>query len=190
MLRLAVTLSEDHRYPIQKFEVAPFGELAAILKSAEQWLNFSLDAADPRRVSFGDLDSAEYLGGNWLEELLYFGLKKDYPRIMANPRLGFGGQENELDLLIVHRNRAFGFECKTSRMHEEKEISYKLDSVGRATAGLFGASMLVSARRLSPGDSLFERARGMKLGVCSHEDLRGFGMIRAWIKHRSSDLVD
>ena len=71
------------------------------------------------------------------------------PNLIPNPRSAIGRWEsqsgsaaptNEFDLLV---------ECKTGRLDAgEQAVATRLESLGRNAGGLFGTSLLVSAREL------------------------------------------
>ncbi len=80
------------------------------------------------------------------------------PNLIPNPRSAIGRWEsqsgpaaptNEFDLLAVHDNRLLLVECKTGRLDAgEQAVATRLESLGRNAGGLFGTSLLVSAREL------------------------------------------
>jgi hypothetical protein len=109
-------------------------------------------------VEFTSYEAACYLGGFWLEEYLFNLIKALNPddvrngvRIKQTDRCQ---QTNELDILLVHNNRLLAIECKTLSMgtkySNDNEILYKLHSVSDDLRGLYGKTLLVSAKNPSP----------------------------------------
>lgn len=109
-------------------------------------------------VQFADLEAARYLNGGWLEEYAWLVASELRPDDLALGVVGdWEGTErgrNELDVVIVHANRLLMIECKTLRLgrddESDRDLLYKLDSVGDDVRGLFGEVVLLSARAPSP----------------------------------------
>ena len=109
-----------------------------------------------RKVRFDDADAARYLGGHWLEEYAWLvagAADLDDVHCSAKVRWesesGPAAPTNEFDLLAVHDNRLLLVECKTGRQAAgEQAVATRLESLGRHTGGLFGSSLLLSAREL------------------------------------------
>ena len=110
-------------------------------------------------VRFDGAAAARYLGGLWLEEyawLIAEAAGLDDVRCSAKVRWEESGSgptapTNEFDLLAVHGNRLLLVECKTGRQETgEQAVATRLDSLGRHAGGLFGSSLLLSARKLPP----------------------------------------
>ena len=115
-------------------------------------------------VRFGSAEAARYLNGGWLEEYAWLAAESLGPDDL---RLGVTGVwegtargRNELDLVVVHANRLLLVECKTLRLGrdlaDDRDLLYKLDSVGDDVRGLFGEVVLLSAR--DPGPLILDRA--------------------------------
>lgn len=140
-------------------------------------------------VEFADEDAARHLGGLWLEHYAWHVLRdagltgaacgqtiywkddrKDAPR-------------NELDVVAAHRNRLLLIECKTARFgrseQKDQDIAHKLEALGRNAGGLFGTTVLLSARCLS--DDIRRRAVGYRIRWFDPTNLKDFpGFVRTW----------
>lgn len=114
------------------------------------------------QIEFLTLDAARYLGGGWLEEYGWIVAEKcgfDDCRLGVEVTWEEGANRqdkarNEFDLLLVHNNRMLVVECKTANLSREgakdQEVVSRLESLGRNAGGLFGSSLLLSARVLRP----------------------------------------
>ena len=109
-----------------------------------------------RELRFDSVDTARYLGGHWLEEYAWLvteaaGLQDIHCSAAGRweSQSGPAAPTNEFDLLAVHDNRLLLIECKTGRLDAgEQAIAARLESLDRNAGGLFGSSLLVSAREL------------------------------------------
>lgn len=167
--------------PHQRISTAPLGAWKTALEkiSAAGLCQWSPEAS--QEVYFDNVDGAKYLHGAWLEE--YVWLTADQLRcdeVWANVQFTESGTSkevrNEMDCLVLHNNRLLMIECKTGVFKEgdikNAQILFKLDSLERRTAGLFGDAWLVSARSLD--DDTLNRARQYKIKVISGGDLKNF----------------
>lgn len=167
-------------HPEQSFDWTPRGlRLEALTKMVEhnlcQW-----DKTKPDTLYFHNVEGAEYLGGKWLEEYVWHitsDLKPD--DVQANVEFTEMGMpkndiRNELDLLMVHRNRLLMIECKTVNFKKgsdkNADILYKLDTLGHRAGGLYGTKWLISARPLD--DASTKRAKEYQINVISGEELK------------------
>ena len=131
-------------------------------------------------VRFESLQAARYLGGHWLEEYVWLGAEAaglDDFRGSAVCRWALqSGPEtptNEFDLLAVHGNRLLVIECKTGRQDTgEQAVASRLESLGRNAGGLFGTSLLVSARELPT--TMKNRCRSLGIRVLEKESIIDF----------------
>ena len=107
-------------------------------------------------LRFDTVEGARYLGGHWLEEYAWLaadaaGLQDARCSVVGRweSQSGPAAPRNEFDLLAVHDNRLLLVECKTGRLEDgEQAVATRLESLGRNAGGLFGSSLLVSARAL------------------------------------------
>jgi len=123
-----------------------------------------------------------FLGGGWLEEFVYTTVR-DLPvhDVMINVKVEWDGAgrkntTNEFDVLFTHRNRLHVVSCKAANMEREstegskgKAAIYELDALADKAGGLFGRTMLVSARPLSDYDRA--RSERMRINVVAGRDL-------------------
>jgi hypothetical protein len=161
--------------PLQSFDSRPRGSwLQAVSRIRETGLVRWNGGVG---FEFVDREAARYLNGGWLEEYAWLvarGLRPD------DLRLGVQGEwegtrrgRNELDVVIVHRNRLLLIECKTLRLGRDAQsdsgLLYKLDSVGDDVRGLFGEVVLLSARETTP--AIQDRASHHRIQVVGPERL-------------------
>jgi len=149
--------SEDLIQPLQHFSVTPWGPWADAVSRIDQLRLARWDGHTG--IVFRDAEAARYLNGGWLEEYAWLAASELQPDDIGlrvegdweDTRKG----SNELDVVIVHRNRLLLIECKTLRMgwdtkQSDNSMLYKLDSVGEHVRSLFGEMVLLSAREPSP----------------------------------------
>jgi hypothetical protein len=177
---------EELLAPSQILRRAPPFPWAALLRQATALGILGWDGA--REVSFRDADAARYLGGAWLEEFAWVAAAAERP---DDVRCGVTGRweeaegaRNELDLVLVHRNRLLLVECKTLRLgvndSRDQEILYKLDSLGEDVRSLFGQTLLLSARTLTR--PVLERAAHQRITVLGPAELPTFPeRLRRWM---------
>lgn len=181
--------SEILRTPKQRFNSSPWGRWREAMEkiACHKLVEWVGDA----ELTFCDADSARYLGGFWLEEYAWHVVQDERPddvRVGVEVTWEGGGEasaRNEFDLLAVHNNRMLVVECKTQRFgndeQSDQDILNKLESLGRNAGGLFGITLLLSARELSDR----ARARAGSYGIQVIEsgqlkDLRKF--VQSWMK--------
>lgn len=138
--------------------------------------------ADPCTIRFASAEAARYLRGGWLEEYAWHcarALKLEHVAAGAHVAWEGGNRgaagKNELDLLLVHRNRMLVAECKTGRYGRdedagrEQDVLNTLDSLGRHAAGALGRTLMLSAWKL--GDPALARAGHYGITVLDGERL-------------------
>lgn len=139
-------------------------------------------------VVFIDEEGTQFLRGGWLEEYAFHILRDE--RIF-DARLGVeaaadaaGLTRNDFDVVAAHGNRLLLVECKTLRFNpnqNDNELAYKLDSLGKATRGLFGETWLLSGR--PPTQQLEERLRGARIRLVGPNELsRLRELVQAWMR--------
>lgn len=175
----------------QKLDGRPSSELHVLLSAASS-LGLSFSEKDGYILRFKDRGAARYLCSEWLEHYLYDMLLEKFgaESVFFDVKILFYGVDNQIDVMLFWKGRLFLFECKASKMGDEQAINYKLDSIGRTTAGLFGAAMLVSARSLTDADALTKRARQNKVGVLSGAQLDNAERIVEWVEAICSDELE
>lgn len=176
---------KDGFNPRQEFDYRPGRGPAEILKKAADCGLLTWDGN--LAIRFADEDAARYLGGIWLEEFAFLKLRgckaKDF---VTNPILlaADGQTKNEMDALVVHRNRLLAIECKTARFGrdggKDADIMYKLDSLSQRAGGLMHERWLLSARPLD--EASLARAKNMKIHVIAGREIRDFHkQVMAWM---------
>jgi hypothetical protein len=175
----------------QRLDKEPSQALIGLLSAASS-LGLSSSTTDACMLAFADRSSARYLCSEWLEHYLHDLLVAKFgaANVLFNVRMLLHGVDNQIDVILFWKGRLFIFECKASKMGDEQAINYKLDSIGKTTAGLFGAAMLVSARTLTDVDALSKRARQNRVGVLSGSQIDNVEHIEAWVEAICSDEVE
>lgn len=144
---------------------------------------------DNQEITFPNVESARYLGGIWLEEFAYLSaLEAGAEHVACSVKINWEKSRqtiNELDLILVHRNRMLVIECKTLRLgmndQKDSDMVYKISDLGDELRGLFGKTWLVSARE--PDAVLVERAKSRRLTIIAAADLKSLrSNIRAWME--------
>lgn len=142
-----------------------------------------------REVIFNDVESARYLNGIWLEEFAYLSaVEAGAEHVACSVKINWDKSrqtDNELDLILVHRNRMLVIECKTLRLgmnnQKDSDMVYKISDLGDELRGLFGKTWLVSARE--PDAVLVERAKSRQLTIIAASNLKSLrSNIRAWME--------
>jgi hypothetical protein len=145
---------------------------------------------------FSSLEAMRYLGGAWLEEwawLIADDCGLDDCRSGVFIQASEGGKEssnddNEMDLVLLHQNRLLIAECKTINWqgaNGKQDILNKLDALGSHARGLFGRSLLVSARPLD--DDASRRAGAYGVTVLQADSLPDLKKeIRKWMGRPNS----
>ena len=143
------------------------------------------------KVRFSTRDDVQFVGGGWLEEhvaTVVQGVKKDLGiRDWATNLevVTAGGVKNELDILLMARNRLFTIECKTGRLdgeaHERANNAlFKLAEVSRRIGGSERRAMLVSYRALGPHEWDLARALGIQV-VAEHGITQLPAKLKTWV---------
>ena len=149
-------------------EPVKWNELKEILHADE------LVRGETANESFVSQAAARFCAGGWLEHYVFEklkGLGLDRKRALMNAQIvDAGGNSNELDSIVVHRNTCFVIEDKTKNMivkggihgNVADQAVYKLAQVTKRL-GLRTKGILVSARLLRPEDK--DRARAYDVEV-------------------------
>ena len=134
----------------QQLKQAPRRHEEAVLQQAQALGLVHWDGTT--ELVFTSREAAVYFAGGWLEEYVATKLRGLRPRDHAiNLEIeSVEGAKNEIDALVVHRNRALLIECKTARfgrdIEKDQSYVYKLAQLTRQVGGLMGKSLLLSAR--------------------------------------------
>lgn len=179
-------------WPRQCFREKPRGRWAEALREiAESGL---VDWQAGVEIDFRDIESARFLQGGWLEEYAWHIVRDEH---VHDARLNFRGAwegawegareaRNEFDVLACHHNQLLFIECKTLKFdagQNDNDLSYKVESLGKDTRGLFGETWLLSARE--PSGVLNDRSRQAGFRLISPSELpRLREQVRAWMRGR------
>lgn len=143
-------------------------------------------------IEFRSPEAARYCAGGWLEEFVavqtdrvkQFGLEiHGNWRANVFPKSAQGEVLNEIDLMVVHNNRALVVECKAARLDDDDINSWlsKLDDTAKRVAGTQAGRLLVSARKLT--DAQRDRASLMGIGICAGADVAHFSRyLQHWMQ--------
>jgi hypothetical protein len=144
-----------------------------------------IDFDGERELIFRSAEACRYIAGGWLEEYAWLtAAELDAEHVHAGLELTWNAgagisPRNELDLFVLHRNRALTVECKASTMGEgdtTAQILYKLDSIADRLSSLPGNAALLSAREVP--DLIVKRARAQGVVVFDAERVVEF---RDWL---------
>ncbi len=144
-----------------------------------------IDFDGGRELIFRSAEACRYVAGGWLEEYAWLtadelGAEHVHAGLELTWNAGRGiSPRNELDLFVLHRNRALTVECKTSDMGEgdiTARVLYKLDSIAERLSALPGNAVLLSARKVP--DLIVKRARGQGIELFAAEHLTA---LRDWL---------
>ncbi|NKI33898.1 DUF1887 family protein [Wenzhouxiangella sp. XN79A] len=169
--------------PKQHLPKAPASPLRAALAAMVE--AGVLDHDGDRELIFRSAEACRFVAGGWLEEYAWLTASElDAEHVHAGLELTWNAgpgiaPRNELDLFVLHRNRALTVECKTSTMGDgdpTAQILYKLDSIADRLSSLPGNAALLSAREVP--DLIVKRARAQDVTVFDAERLIGF---RDWL---------
>lgn len=178
----ALVKDEDRFVAQQSLRYRPRPEMRRILELAMRLQLVIWDGG--LEVTFTNEDSARYFRGLWVEE--YVGLKitglpkKDWA---PNLRVRHVASDavNEIDAMLVHRNRVLVVECK-SRSSSKADVSdwiYKLSQLATQVGGSMATPLLVSARALT--EPQMQRARQYRIEVRAAADVGRLGeFLRSW----------
>ena len=120
-----------------------------------------------QKFAFASAEAMSYLTGGWIEEWAWLIARNcGADEVKANVTVSFldnsrnpsadNAADNELDLVVLYNNRLLIAECKTIEWRgaaAKQEIFNKLDALSTHARGLFGRSLLISAKTMD------ERAR-------------------------------
>lgn len=137
-------------------------------------------------ISFANPDAAHYMGGGWLEEYAFLQAKEaGFKDVRANVKVRLETEmqvDNELDIVICHRNRLFILECKTGRMNSNYDskndptgIAYKSEILRQAVGGRFAETYLLLAQ--PPTQGLTNRAKDLSITLVTPEELSNLRII-------------
>jgi len=147
--------------------------------------------------AFANADAMKYLTGGWIEEWAWAVATDCRPDACASGVTirALAGQakqphaneaDNELDLIVLHGNRLLIAECKTinwSGGNARQEIFNKLDALSTHARGLFGKSLLISAKALD--EKALRRAKAYGIQTIEGKSLQDLKKeILKWMGHQ------
>ena len=148
-----------------------------------------LDFDFAQEIIFRSAEACRYVAGGWMEEYAWLTASElDAEHVHAGLELTWNGgtgrsPRNELDLFVLHRNRALTVECKTSTMGDgdtTAKLLYKLDSIADRLSALPGNAVLLSAREVP--EMIVKRARAQGVVVFDAGRVVGFrGWLEGWL---------
>jgi hypothetical protein len=156
----------------QAFEFAPGGINAKLLHQAASHGLLSWEGDE--RLTFSDLDAAKYFAGGWLEEFVFLKLSGMARRgrygcnVIVNSSKG-QGVRNEIDAMLLHRNRALLIECKTGQQNKAQDALYKLAQLRQSLGGSVAAALYLSAQAVS--EDVHRRAKESNITILATGDV-------------------
>lgn len=158
-------------------------------------------------LAIADQDAATYLGGGWLEEWCALTAKEletgetgqrlhanrwginvridplDHPAIPGRDQHAL----NELDAVIVHRNKLLLIECKSgvqiSERGESQDILNKLEVLGKHVGGRLDTKWLLTARRIDRNSQAIQRAEQYRIRIITPAELADLkNLIAQWMR--------
>ncbi|MEY4430013.1 MAG: hypothetical protein RLZZ182_2702 [Pseudomonadota bacterium] len=167
----------------QTFSYAPGGPLAQLLQKAQELGLVQWDG--DIHLTFSSAEVARYFAGGWLEEFVLLkltgGLSKP-GRFSCNLQVASGdGVPNELDAMVIHRNRALLIECKTGRQTDKaSDALYKLAQLRDRLGGSVASALYISAQTI--GEEHLQRAAEYRIAVLHGDQVSGVvAHIRDWM---------
>jgi hypothetical protein len=165
---------------IQRLKKRPSKKLTTLLDHAKSagMLSYHEDS-----ISFTDKQSAAYLCGGWLEEFVLLKLTGmiQSGRFSSNLKIESSGDKvrNEIDAMVIHRNRALIIECKTGRQGEkDADRIYKLAKLRDQLGGSVASALYLSAQQVDR--EVLRRAGEYRVDVLCHQGVSDFV---AWLRN-------
>jgi hypothetical protein len=171
-------------------QVLPFDAASPLRRALAGMVDAGLvDFDGERELIFRSVAACRYVGGGWLEEYAWLtaselGADHVHAGLELTWNAGAGiSPRNELDLFVLHGNRALTVECKAGFMGEGDDtakILYKLDSIADRLSTLPGNAALLSAREVP--ELIAKRARAQGTEIFDAARLTDFqGWLRSWL---------
>ena len=120
-------------------------------------------------IKFADKESASYFAGGWLEEFVFLKMRGIFSSgqysLGAEVRSNTKQVPNELDAVVVHRNRILLVECKTKQQNNDdtREALYKLSKLSNDLGGASATAIYVSAREVTEPQKQRAAEYGIKI---------------------------
>jgi putative CRISPR-associated protein (TIGR02620 family) len=166
----------------QHLQFPPGGSFADLLRKAQAKGLLRWDGEDT--ITFTDHDNARYFAGAWLEEFVLLKLVGGLGRpgrFSSNLRIvsADNGVENEIDAMLVHRNRALLIECKTGRQTKAQDAIYKLAQLRTRLGGSVASGLYLSAQKVP--EEVLQRAAEYQIDVLAEANVaRLVPWLRDW----------
>lgn len=167
----------------QTFHYAPGGQSAILMRKAHDKGLLQWDGEVT--VTFANASSALYFAGGWLEEFVLLKLTGGLVRkgnFSSNLRVLSVDKNvpNEIDAMVVHRNRALLIECKTGQQSKAQDAIYKLSQLRQQLGGSVAGALYLSAQPVS--DDVLKRAEEYKVKVLHGAEVGGLvPWFRNWL---------
>lgn len=173
--------SAAERELTQFFDYPPGGRFAELLAAAKAHGLLSWDG--DVTVTFASREDARYFAGAWLEEFVLLKLAGGLSapgHFSCNLRVvSADGVPNEIDAMVMSRNRALLIECKTGRQDDPADALYKLAQLRSRLGGAVAKALYLSAQDLH--DSHLKRAKEYQIDVlCGHRLSGLVDWLRNW----------
>jgi len=144
------------------------------------------------KVVFASEEARRFANGAWIEHHVYhyvcqvtgvLGIRDKAVNLQVTDA---NGQNNEMDVAFLARNRLFVIECKTSRMDnpddsKANDALYKLAENCRRIGGLGTRGMLASYRPLRPPEQRLAQALNIEV-VTGRDLIRMEERLKNWVK--------
>lgn len=174
--------SEGNNQLTQYFDYAPGGRQSELLELATSkglvsWIK------GEERIEFADTESASYFAGAWLEEFVFLKLtglfKPGQYALNVEIVQEQSKSRNEIDGLVVNRNRSLLIECKTGRQASAEDAIYKLGQVRMKVGGIMSRGLYVSAQHVS--ETHRNRAKEYGIDVLAGDEIQKVSdYLRQW----------
>ncbi|MCK6426805.1 MAG: DUF1887 family CARF protein [Burkholderiaceae bacterium] len=169
---------------VQHFEYAPGGALGQLLAKAAHHGLVDWDGGET--VRFTSREVAEYFAGGWIEEFVLLkltgGLVKP-GRFSSNLRVLSVDKNvpNEIDAIVIHRNRVLLIECKSGKQSRAQDALYKLAQLRQQLGGSVASALYLSAQRVD--EQVLQRAAEYRIDVlCADEVAKFVPWLRDWLE--------
>jgi hypothetical protein len=183
-------LDDNGEWLVDPKQVLPFDAASPLRRALAGMVDAGLvDFDGERELIFRSVAACRYVGGGWLEEYAWLtaselGADHVHAGLELTWNAGAGiSPRNELDLFVLHGNRALTVECKAGFMGEGDDtakILYKLDSIADRLSTLPGNAALLSAREVP--ELIAKRARAQGTEIFDAARLTDFqGWLESWL---------
>ncbi len=169
---------------VQCFEYPPGGPLGQLLEKAHQQGLVEWDGGET--IQFANQGVAEYFAGGWIEEFVLLKLTGGLVRpghFSSNLRVLSVDKNvpNEIDAVVIHRNRALLIECKSGKQKRAQDALYKLAQLRQQLGGSVASALYLSAQRVD--EQVLQRAAEYRIDVlCADEVAKFVPWLKAWLE--------